>query len=220
MNKSKIVVFIFLMFSLNLFAKNTFEGYVKYDFSYNETSMDIYSYAKGDLNKFRLTIPIAGYFEILIKEDKSTYILFKDQKIAMKVDIPDIPFDTSRSKNEIGLQFNGKTKTIAGHLCEQIIFQDDSLNNIEVWFAKDFGVKKELNFKNLIILFKDPNIISSLAKGGNIGTSLASTGLMEVKMKNLNLKAVEVSFKKLKDIEFEIPKDYLFQEMPKVPNHK
>ncbi len=217
MKRLTLVILLLIICTLKLHSDEQFEGYVKYDIYYNDNTMDIYSYAKGKLNKFRLTIPVAGYFEVLIREDKVPYILFKDQKIAMKITIPDIDLSKENSTNDNISVNTGKHKIIAGHQCEQLIYKDDSSKVIEVWFATDFGIRNNLNAYELIKILKNTNAMSELVKGGNIGNSLASTGIMEVIAKEFRMTAIEVNQKKLKDSEFEIPSDYKIKEMPNFP---
>jgi hypothetical protein len=220
--KTSRIFIILAIFCVTLWhaipASAQFQGKVNYRITADTNNIDIAYAAKGNNMRFDLSKgigPINGSMSAVINmEDRQAILLMGEQKMAMIMPIDNLEDMASQSlrksskkeKNadEVDVKRTGKTKSIAGHSCEQWTISSKKDGAVaELWVAKglgNFGIFSEWIDKMPDWAGKFEPII-----GKNGGLPM----LLEVKGKkgkdNFKIEATSVTTSAVSDSEFGVP---------------
>ena len=115
-----------------------FEGKVVYQVNTGGRTTDVTVYAKDQKTRTELVGPQGQDIKMVTDlEARTAYMLLDDQKMAMKMPL-ELPARVAETIERAKPERTGKTKTILGRECEQIIVKNQE-NMIEIWSAKGLG---------------------------------------------------------------------------------
>ncbi|MEX2117659.1 MAG: DUF4412 domain-containing protein [Bacteroidota bacterium] len=200
--------FLFLLISIPLIVvpAQDFEGVI--NFTMDESSPMEY-FTKGEMVRMQLEMPGMKMAIVVNSKTGAAFMLMTESKVYMEMNLKDLPAPKG-AEEDIDFQKTGKTVTILGYTCEQVLIRQRGME-VEMWVTKGLGRFVHSNFNAGP---KSPAV-------KKIEDELTSKGYFPLRMISksedqgeFRMEALSVTRKPLKKDLFVIPNGFTKIQMP------